>query len=96
MGRANKDPSLESCSFSFDMANIQRLDTNIVNLHAESLDLWLTTFIREVCKEKGQRYPERTLYSMVCGIQRHSNMENGSLAVSLLAKNEMRYAFYNV
>ena len=66
-GRANKDASLESCSFtSLDMAKIQRLDTNIVNMSAESLNLWLAKFVQEVCKGNGQRYPERTLYSMVC------------------------------
>ena len=66
-GRANKDASLESCSFtSLGMAKIQRLDTNIVNMSTESLNLWLAKFVQKVCKGNGQRYPERTLYSMVC------------------------------
>ena len=39
MARANKDASLESCSFTLDMAKIQRLDTNIVNMSAESLGI---------------------------------------------------------
>ena len=95
MGKANKDPSLESDSFSFDMSKI-RVDTNIVNISAESQNSWLTKFIQEVCKENGQGYPGRTLYIMVCGIQRYLNKENASLAVSLLAKNKMRYGFCNV
>ena len=74
------------------MAKI-RLDTNTVNVSAESLNLWFMKFIQEVCKENGQRYLGRTLYSMVCGIQRHLNMENGSLAFLLLVKNKLRYAF---
>ena len=57
---------LESCSFALDKAKIQRLDTNIVNMFAESLNLWLVKFIQDVCKGNGQRYPGRTLYSMVC------------------------------
>ena len=65
-GRANKDASLESCSFTLDMAKIQRLDTNIINMSAESLNLWLAKFVQEVCKGNGQIYPGRTLYSMVC------------------------------
>ena len=66
MSRANKDASLESCSFTFDMAKIQRLDKNVVNMSAESLNLRLAKFIEEVCKGNVQRYPGRTLYSMVC------------------------------
>ena len=46
IGRGNKDASLESCSFTLDMAKIQRLDTNIVNMSAESLNLWLEKFIQ--------------------------------------------------
>ena len=65
-GRANQDASLESCSFTLDMAKIQRLDTNIVsNMSAESLNLWLAKFIQEICKGNGQRCRGRTLYSMI-------------------------------
>ena len=46
--------SLESCSFALDKAKVQRLDTNIVNISAESLKLWLAKFIQEVCKGNGQ------------------------------------------
>ena len=77
MGKANKDPSLDSDSFSFDMSKI-RVDTNIVNISAESQNSWLTKFIQEVCKENGQGYPGRTLYIMVCGIQQQLKKENGS------------------
>ena len=49
----------------------------------------LTNFIEEACKF-GERYPARTLYSVVCGLQRHLQTENGSFkAISLLAKNEV-------
>ena len=50
---------------------IQALDTNIVNMTPESLNLWLTKFVQEVCKEDGERYPPRTLYSIICRLQRH-------------------------
>ena len=55
---------------------------------AESLCFWLTKFIEEVCKQNSERYPARTLYSVVCGLQRHLETENGILAISLLSKNE--------
>ena len=60
-GKWAKDASLESCSFTLDMAKIRRFDTNIVNMSAESLNLWLAKFIQDVCKGNGQRYPGRTL-----------------------------------
>ena len=58
MGRAKKDPSLESRSFIFDMSKI-RVDTNVVSISAESRNLWLTKFIKEDCKENGQGYPRK-------------------------------------
>ena len=47
--------SLESCMFTLDKAKIQRLDTKIVNMSAESLNLWLAKLIQEVYKGNGQR-----------------------------------------
>ena len=87
----NKDASLESCSFSFDAEKVQRLDTILTSMTTESLNFWLSKFMQEVCKQNGKRYPARTLYSIVCGLQRHLQIQNGSLAISLLAKDEVRY-----
>ena len=56
--RVNKDASLE---------NMQSLDTNIVNM-TESLNLWFTKFVQEVCKPNGDRCPPRTLYNIVCSV----------------------------
>ena len=77
VGRVNKDASLESCSFTLDMAKRQRFDTNIVNMFAESLNLWLVKFIQDVCKGNGQRYPGRTLYSMVCYLVLSNTVSSG-------------------
>ena len=50
--QGNKDASLESCSFTFDMGKIQRLDTNIVNMSAE----WLTfVHTRGLQRKRGKR-----------------------------------------
>ena len=60
--RKNKDPSKEEAGFHVELDKIQALDTNIVNMTPESLNLWLTKFVQEVCKEEdGERYPPRTL-----------------------------------
>ncbi len=89
MTRANKDASLESCSFSFDCQKVQNLDTNIVNMTTETLNFWLSRFIQEVVKANGERYPARTLYGIVCGLNRYLQ-EESDLPVSILDKNETR------
>ena len=86
--RENKDPSQEQCSFTFEPEKIQCLETNIVHMSPESLNLWLTKFVQEVCKPDGQRYPARTLYNIVCGLQRHLLDSNGQN--SLFDNNEVR------
>lgn len=35
---------------------MQRLDTDIANMTAESLNFWLIKFDEELCKENGERY----------------------------------------
>ena len=87
-GRDNKDPGKEQCSFKFDLGNVEALDTNICNMNAESLNLWLTKFVQEVCKSNGDRYPARSLYQIVTGLQRYLK-ESGN-DVSLLGKHEER------
>jgi hypothetical protein len=89
MTRGNKDASLESCSFSFDCQKVQNLDTNIVNMTTGSLNFWLSRFIQEVVKANGERYPARTLYGIVCGLNRYLQ-EESDLPVSILDKNETR------
>ena len=63
------------------MDSIQSLETNMVDMSAESLNFWPTKFVTEVCKENGERYPLRSLYSICCGLQRHLENSNGSDAI---------------
>jgi len=88
IGRANKDPSKEQRSFEIDIAKVQSLDTNIANMNEESLNFWLTKFVEEVVKVNGERYPGRSLYMIVAGLQRHL-AESGN-AISLLSQNDRR------
>ena len=55
--RLNKQAANEEAGFDVERDKIQRLDRNIVNKTAESLNFWLTKFVEEVCKEDGERYP---------------------------------------
>ena len=50
-------------------------------------------FDEEVCKENGERYPPRSLYSIVCGIQRFLEETNGTDAVRIIDKNKYRELF---
>lgn len=86
--RSNKDPAKESCSFAYDMEKVQSLDTNICAMTGESLNLWLSKFVQEVSKPNGQRYPPRSLYLIITGLQRH--LKECGNPVSLLGENEGR------
>ena len=70
---------------------MQNLDTNIVNMMTETLiqNFWLSRFIQEVVKANGERYPARTLYDIVCELNRYLQ-EESDLPVSILDKNETR------
>ena len=71
IARVNKDPCIEQRSFKIDIDKVQTLDTNIANMSAETLNFWLTKFVQEVGKINGERYPGRSLYMIVAGLQRH-------------------------
>ena len=62
----------------------------IATMTAESLNFWLIKFVEELCKENGERYPPRSLYRIVCGIQRFLEDVNGTDAVRIMDKNEHR------
>lgn len=57
MTRENKDPSLESSSFAANVKELPSVDTNIVNMTAETLNFWLTKLVQEFRKVNGDRYP---------------------------------------
>ena len=41
----------------------------------QGFNYWLAKFIQEVANKKGGRYPPRTLYGVVCGLKRHSEVK---------------------
>jgi len=44
-GRENKNPAIVPCAFATDKSKVQRLDTDIGNMMAESLNSWLIKFV---------------------------------------------------
>ena len=65
--RVEQTAANEEAGFDVERDKIQSLDTNIVNMTAESLNFWLTKFVEEVCKEDGERYPHWNAEFTVCG-----------------------------
>ena len=52
-GWKNKNPAIEPCAFTTDKTKVQRLDTDIANMTAESLNFWLIKFVVLIlCKSK--------------------------------------------
>ena len=92
-GRTNKKACEEESGSAVETSQIQDLETNICGMTAESLNFWLTKFIIEVCKDTGETYPPRMLYSIFSGIQRHLENCNHGNAVKFMGKMDNRYAF---
>ena len=44
----------------------------------------------EVAKKTGERYPVKTIYGMVCVIQRHLEEKNGAEALNPLNNSDRR------
>ena len=44
----------------------------------------------EVAKQTGERYPPKTLYLLVCGINRHLGNVQGEMAFNILEKSDRR------
>ena len=44
----------------------------------------------EVAKKSGERYPAKTIYGIVCGIQRHLEEKNGAKTLNPLDNSNKR------
>ena len=77
--RMNKKGQLETSGGNgLESTNVEELSVPLEHMSAESLNFWLCKFICEVAKQTGERYPPKTLYLLVCGINRHlGNVQRG-------------------
>lgn len=78
--RQEKSPKLfksASLSTSLDLSKVRDLSTPLESMSAETLNLWLSRFVEEVRNLKGQRYPPRTIYVLICGLKRHLSDTSG-------------------
>ena len=51
--RKNKNPAIKPCALKTDESKVQRLDSDVANMTAESLNFWLIKFVLLIlCKSK--------------------------------------------
>ena len=55
---------------NYDYHQVESLETPLVEISVLSVNYWLTKFVQEVAKPSKERYPPRTLHSIVAGILR--------------------------
>ena len=60
-GRKNNDLAIKPYTFTTNKSKVQRFDTDIANMTAESLNFWLIKFFKELCNMIGERYRPRLL-----------------------------------
>ena len=96
LSRKNKVAIEEATALRFDnLSSVQDLDSvKLDELSAESLNFWLSKFVQKVAKKNGERYPPRTIYSIVSGINRYLAEANPNNSVNILDKAERRYVQY--
>jgi len=72
-----------------NMASCSRAFRKPENAEEEKL-IELKCYPKDVCTKNGERYPSRSLYIIVCGIQRFLEEKNGTDDSLLMDKNEYR------
>ena len=68
----------------------QSLSTLLEEINAASLAFWLRKFIGEVANLEGPRYPARTLYCILSGLNQYLSEVRGREANSVLDKDNRR------
>ena len=77
----------------FHFEGVETLDTAITDMSACSVNYWLSKFVQEVSNSSGERYPSRSLYSIICGLKRHLSDVNVSAALKPLAGCVLVYRY---
>ena len=70
MAAAKGDEST-NLRFRWSFEKVNPVSCEIEDMDAISLNYWLATFVMEVAKDSGERYPPRSVYGIVCGLKRH-------------------------
>ena len=68
----------------YDLHKVTALGGDIAGMDVLSLNYWLSKFVVEVAKKSGERYPPKTVYSIICSLKRYLEEKNGSEALNPL------------
>jgi len=89
--RGNKVVKHETVGFPCsDIEAVEDLTINLTEMSSHTLNFWLKKFVGGVVNKNGRRYPSKSLYVIVCGINRHLQEINVENAVNILNKNDRR------
>ena len=87
--RMNKKAQLETSGGNgLKSTNVEDLSVPLEHMSADNF--WLCKFICEGVKQTGERYPPKTLYLLVCGINHHLGNVQGEKAFNILEKSDRR------
>ena len=68
----------------YDLHKVTALSGDISVMDVLSLNYWFSKFVVEVAKKSGERYPPKTVYSIICSLKRYLEEKNGSEALNPL------------
>ena len=74
----------------YDLHKVTALSGDIAGMDVLSLNYWLSKFVVEVAKKSGERYPPKTVYSIICSLKRYLEEKNGSEALNPLDASDKR------
>ena len=74
----------------YDVHCVLSLEEKLKDLDSLSLNYWLTKFVQEVANKNGDRYPSRSLYGIVCGLERYLEDVNGGNVLNPLDSSHKR------
>jgi len=80
----------------YDLHIVQSLEIPLFPMDAISVNYWLTKFIQEVAKPSKERYPPKTLYQIVCGLQRFMEEKNERMDFNPVDASDKRCSFVAV
>lgn len=66
----------------------QDVPPRLLNMDNQQLDYWLSRFLTEVRRVDGREYHGESLYSLLCGLQRHLRSAKPGLSVDFLSGDE--------
>ena len=72
-----------------EVERVEKFNTSLHLMKAESINFWLGKFVQEVRDQKSHRYPGKTLYQIIASLKRYL-ASKGRTDINLLSKYDTR------